>query len=141
MTRHLATLRESKVTAAVYTRLCEFFALSFRALNRTHFDESVCVCVCVVCGGLCDVLCVLSCVVYVVCLLRCCVSCKGVSCLSATWCGACGMVFDGCFLFSFYSLLFSSCNITQFGRARQRCKINGNGGCSATKFPKTLRRD
>ena len=48
------------------------------------------------------------------------------------WCVACGMVYDRCFLFStlsFYSLLFSSCDITQSGEGAQRDEINGNGGC------------
>ncbi|PWY61438.1 hypothetical protein BO70DRAFT_411470, partial [Aspergillus heteromorphus CBS 117.55] len=39
-TRHLATLRESLVTPAVYPRLVEFFTLTFRALGRNHIAST-----------------------------------------------------------------------------------------------------
>ena len=54
------------------------------------------------------------------------------------------MVCDTCFsylLISFYSLLFSSCDITKFWAGAPWDEINENGGCFATKFRKSLRRD
>ena len=90
-------LERVKVTAAVDTRLCEFFFLNFRALSRTHFERGVW---CVWC-----VLCVLS--VSCTWCVWCVVACRLAMCrvLCAAWCFACGAVHDGCFLLS--TFLFS----------------------------------